>query len=175
MPVSALNALPSAVAKILDDRHVAPGLVSWLRTLLAARLPTVLATLLLTLFVYRWATIFMGPAPLWWRRSWPRFHPILLRTGLWPRPIFISPWELLCRYIIFDATCLQPTLRNACLSGFTLALAQLTKPFSLLLYGLVFCFLVFSLFFGRLQPDRSTLVTRKNIVSYFGIALCIRA
>ena len=61
MPVSALNALPSAVAKILDDRHVAPGLVSWLRTLLAARLPTILATLLLTLFVYWWANDLYGP------------------------------------------------------------------------------------------------------------------
>jgi len=171
MPVSALNALPSAVAKVLDDRHVAPSLVSWLSSLFAARLPTVLATLLLTLFVYRWANDLYGPGPALVAAILATLSPNIIAHGTLATTDLYFALGIIVSLYYFRRYLLQPTLRNACLSGFTLALAQLTKPFSLLLYGLVFCFLVFSLFFGRLQPDRSTLVTRKNIVSYFGIAL----
>ena len=170
MPISALNALPNAVAKILDDRHVAPRVVSWLRTLFAARLPTVLAALLLIVFVYRWADDLYGPGPALVATLLATLSPNIIAHGTLATTDLYFALGIIASLYYFRRYLLQPTLRNAGLSGLTLALAQLTKPFSLLLYALVFGFLVLSLFLGRAQPDGSA-ATRKNILIYSGIAL----
>jgi 4-amino-4-deoxy-L-arabinose transferase-like glycosyltransferase len=171
MPVIAFNAMPSGVAKILDSRHVAPSLVAWLRTLYAARLPTVLATLLLILYVYRWANDLYGPGPALVAAILAMLSPNIIAHGTLATTDLYFALGIIVALYYFRRYLLQPTLRNACLSGLTLALAQLTKSFSILLYGLPVCFLLLPFVFGRPRPDGSTLVARKNILSYFGIAL----
>ena len=171
MPIIALNAMPSGVAKILDSRHVTPSLVAWLRTLYAARLPTVLATLLLILYVYRWANDLYGPGPALVAAILAMLSPNIIAHGTLATTDLYFALGIIVALYYFRRYLLQPTLRNACLSGLTLALAQLTKSFSILLYGLPVCFLLLPFVFGRPRPDGSTLVARKNILSYFGIAL----
>src|SRR5688572_2812055 len=56
MPLSAWNALPGRIAEALPEG----GLRSALSSLLAARIPTILAALLLGLLIYRWARELYG-------------------------------------------------------------------------------------------------------------------
>jgi hypothetical protein len=171
MPVSALNAIPRAVAGILEDRHASPGLVSWLRDIRVARLATVLATLLLNFFVYRWAYELYGSRPALAASILVVLSPNIVAHGtLATTDLYFAVGVIVSLYY-FRRYLLEPTLGNACLSGLTLALAQLTKSFAILLYGVAGCFLLLPLALESLYPNRTTGLTRKSVATYLGLAL----
>src|SRR5262245_31476450 len=62
MPVSALNALPHAIASYLDTHHVLPRISRALHTIRASRIPTILAALVLDVFIFLWAYDLYGAA-----------------------------------------------------------------------------------------------------------------
>src|SRR5262249_39380448 len=63
MPVSAFNALPHAIASYLDTHRVLPGLSGFLGSLLASRIPTVLASVLLNVSIFLWVSGLYGTWP----------------------------------------------------------------------------------------------------------------
>jgi 4-amino-4-deoxy-L-arabinose transferase-like glycosyltransferase len=170
MPISALNAIPGAAARILENHDAAPRLVSLLRGFRVARLATVLATLALAFFVYLWAYDLYGSgsalASLLLVVLSPNIsaHGTLVTTDLYFALSVIVSLYYFRRYL------LGPTLRKACLSALTLALAQLTKPFAIYLYGVAGCILLpFVLL--KLRPTGGTLLTRRTITIYTGLVL----
>jgi 4-amino-4-deoxy-L-arabinose transferase-like glycosyltransferase len=171
MPISALNAIPRATARILENHHAALRLVSLLRGFRVARLATVLATLALGFFVYLWAYDLYGPraalaSSLLFVLS-PNIsaHGTLVTTDLYFALGVIVSLYYFRRYL------LRPMLRNACLSALTLALAQLTKPFAIYLYGVAGCFLLLPFVLPNLRPTAGTLLTRRSITIYAGLVL----
>jgi 4-amino-4-deoxy-L-arabinose transferase-like glycosyltransferase len=170
MPVSAMNAIPRAAASILEGHHAAPHIVSLLRNIRAARLATVLATLVLSLFVYRWAYDLYGSSPALASSILVVLSPNIVAHGtLATTDLYFALGVILSLYY-FRRYLFQPTLRNACLSGLTLALAQLTKPFAIYLYCVVGCFLL-PLALRSLRPTRATPLTLRSITTYAGLAL----
>ena len=57
------------------------------------------------------------------------FSPNLIAHGTLATDDGSSRWASFCLYFSFVAICYARTIRNACLSEFTLAMAQLTKTF----------------------------------------------
>ncbi len=170
MPVSALNAIPTVAAEILENHHAAPGLAFLLRTTRAARFATVLATLALCFFVYRWTFDLYGSKPalagalLIVLSPNISAHGTLATTDLYFALGVIVSLYYLRRYLLL------PTLRNACLSALTLALAQLTKPFAIYLYGVAGCF-IFLAILPSLRPIGGPVLTGRNVTIYAGLVL----
>ena len=153
MPVSALNAVPQAIAQALDDRHLQPRLAARLRDVRWARVPTVLATLALVMMAFRWARDLYGEtaavaAGLLTAVS-PNLlaHGTLATTDMYFALGVVGSLYYLRRYLI------DPTLKHAIVSAAALAAAQLTKPFAVYLYGVAGAFVVL-LSLTRSQPGR---------------------
>jgi 4-amino-4-deoxy-L-arabinose transferase-like glycosyltransferase len=170
MPVSAMNAIPVAAAKVLDNRGAAPHLVSWLRSLYSARLATILATLALSFFVYRWAYDLYGPAPAFVSAILITLSPNIIAHGTLATTDLYFALGTIAALYRFRRYLLQPTLKNACWSGLTLALAQLTKSFAIHLYAVAGCFLLLFALAGS-YPGRATALTRRRITAYVVLAL----
>jgi len=171
MPVSAMNAIPRAAARIFEDRHAAPRLVSWLSDIRVARLATILGTLLLNFFVYLWTYDLYGSGSALASSILVVLSPNIVAHGtLATTDLYFALGVILSLYY-FRRYLLEPTLRNACLSALTLAAAQLTKSFAILLYGVAGCFLLLAFALGSRCRTRATPLTRKNLISYVGLAI----
>ncbi len=167
VPISALNAIPRLIASHLEARHAPPRIVELLRSLRLARWASILATLLLNFLVCRWAYELYGSAAALASSIMVVLSPNLIAHGtLATTDGYFALGVLLSLYFV-RRYLLQPTLRNACLSGCTLALAQLTKPFAIYLYPIVCIFLVLV----ALSRRRSApFLTRKGLIAYAAIA-----
>lgn len=170
MPISALNAIPRAAGRILENRHAAPRLVSLLRDIRVARLATVLATLALGFFVYLWAYDLYGSGAALASSLLVVLSPNIIAHGTLVTTDLYFALGVIVSLYYFRRYLLRPTLSNACLSALTLALAQLTKPFAIYLYGVAGCFLL-PFILPNLVPTRGTLLTRRSITIYAGLAL----
>ena len=62
-PATALNALPRVLASYLDRDGARPAFWKIIRSIRFARIPSLLATLLLNFFIYRWPTSFTDLPP----------------------------------------------------------------------------------------------------------------
>jgi 4-amino-4-deoxy-L-arabinose transferase-like glycosyltransferase len=170
MPILALNAIPRAAALFLEHRHTAPRLVSLLRDIRVARLATVLATLALGFFVYLWAFDLYGSRPALASSLLFVLSPNISAHGTLVTADLYFALGVIVSLYYFRRYLLRPTLRNACLSALTLALAQLTKPFSIYLYGVAGLFLL-PFVLPKLSPPRGTLLTRRGITIYAGLVV----
>jgi 4-amino-4-deoxy-L-arabinose transferase-like glycosyltransferase len=171
MPVSAINAIPRALASIFEDRYAAPRLVSWLCDIRVARLATVLGTLFLNFFVYLWTCELYGSSSALASSILVVLSPNIIAHGTLATTDLYFALGVTVSLYYFRRYLLQPTLRNACWSGLTLALAQLTKSFAILLYGVAGCFVLLPFALGSLCPTRATRLTRRSVTTYLGLAL----
>lgn len=170
MPITALNAIPRAAARILENRHIDPRLVFLLDNIRAARLATVLAALALIFFVYWWAYDLYGSRSALASSLLVVLSPNIIAHGTLATSDLYFALGVIVSLYSFRRYLLRPTLRNACLSAFTLALAQVTKGFAIYLYGVAGCFLL-PFVLPNLRPTQGTLLTRRHITIYVGLIL----
>lgn len=170
MPISALNAIPMAAAQVLENHHAAPRLISLLRGFRLARLATVIATLILGFFVYLWAYDLYGSGPALASSLLFVLSPNIIAHGTLVTTDLYFALGVIVSLYYFRHYLLRPTLRNACLSALMFALAQLTKPFAIYLYGVAGCFLLL-LVLPNLRLTHGNLLTRKSITIYAGLLL----
>jgi hypothetical protein len=106
MPVSALNALPKAVSKILRTLELAPSLAAKLRDFRAARYPTIIAAFCLSLLVYVFTKSLYGHVAGVLAQSLFVISPNII-AHLQPAT-FMSPWSQYYSYIVSaDSFCRQ--------------------------------------------------------------------
>ena len=151
MPISALNAVPGAVASYLAGHHVFPGLSRALSGLEAARFPTILATLALNLAVYFWAYDLYGAKAALAACLLCVISPSLIAHGTLVTTDMYCALGVVGAMYFFRRFLLLPSTANAIMSSLALALAQITKPFALSLYAVVAVVLVL-LMFRRIAP-----------------------
>jgi 4-amino-4-deoxy-L-arabinose transferase-like glycosyltransferase len=166
-PVTALNAVPRALADHLDKPGVSPSTLRILRSIRFARLASVMATLLLNFFVYRWARVLYGTAAATAASVMVVFSPNLIAHGTLANNDGYFALGVVMSLYYFRRYLVGPTPWNACISGFILGLAQLTKPFALYLYAVV---LVFLLLVSKRGKNKLPSVGRKDVIAFVSIA-----
>jgi 4-amino-4-deoxy-L-arabinose transferase-like glycosyltransferase len=158
MPISAFNAIPWRVASYFARRHLFPHFSAVLRTLLAARFPTILATLALNLLVYLWASDLYGVESALAACLLCILSPNLIAHGTLATTDMYHALGVVGSLYFFRRYLLQPTTAHAFLSGLALALAQITKPVALFLYAVVCLAIAVAIFrrspLGSLTPRR---------------------
>jgi hypothetical protein len=158
MPLSALNALPGVVSSYLSYLHILPRVSTMLAKAQVARFPTILASLLLTVFIYCWAHDLYGSGPALAASLLCTFSPNLIAHGTLATTDMYGALGMVGALFFFRRFLIRPTVMNAFLSGFTLALAQITKSFAVSLYAIVGVVILFALFrrsrFPELTPRR---------------------
>src|SRR5262245_33484453 len=171
MPISALNAIPSATARILQNWGAAPRSVSFLRGFRLARLATVLATLALAFFVYRWAYDLYGWTSALASSILAVLSPNIAAHGTLVTTDLYFVLGVIVSLYYFRRYLLWPTLSNASLSALTIAIAQVTKPFAIYLYCVEGCLLLLLFLLPHLRPAGQTLLTRRSIAVYAALVL----
>ena len=137
MPISALNAVPGAVASYLTRHHLLPRLSMALSGLEAERFPTIFATLALDLLVYLWAYDLYGTYAALTACLLCVISPSLIAHGTLVTTDMYCALGVVGAMYLFRRFLLLPTTANAIMSSLALALAQITKPFALSLYAVV--------------------------------------
>ena len=166
-PIAALNALPRALADYFNRPGTSPVILKTLRSFRLARLASVLATLLLNFFVYRWARELYGSAAAIAASIMVVFSPNLVAHGTLSNNDGYFALGVVMSLYFFRRYILHPTIWNASIGGFTLALAQLTKPFALYLYAIILVFLVL---ISQYRDSSLPSVTRKQVINFVSIA-----
>jgi len=173
MPISALNAAPGVIAPFLQRHHFSPRLCAVLSGLRVARLPTVLAALALNLLVYVWAYDLYGAGPALAACLLCILSPNLIAHGTLVTTDMYHAVGVIGSLYLFRRFLLQPTLAHSICSGLALALAQITKPFALFLYAVVFLALALAVFRhrlpGSLTPKRLLLFMVISAASFVAI------
>ena len=136
-PITALNAIPRFVADHLDPTAVAPDTIALLQDPRLARIASILALLLLNVLVFQWAYELYGPAAGVAASLMVIASPNLMAHGTLAATDGYFALAIVGSLYVFRRYLLHPTLANAALSGFALALAQIAKPFALYLYLVV--------------------------------------
>jgi hypothetical protein len=158
MPVSALNAVPVVFASYLDAHNLFPRLSALLKKSRLTRIPSVLATVALNVLVYLWAYDLYGAEAALAAGLLCMLSPNLIAHGTLVTTDLFHALGVVGSLYCFRLFLLQPTIGRAFVGAFALALAQLTKPFAILLYGVVALALAFALFrrnsLGPLTPKR---------------------
>ncbi len=149
MPVSALNALPSAVAATLP-----PGqLKSLLEGNSAARVATIAASAVLGLLVWRWSRELYGSIAGAVSLGLYVLDPNLLaHSHLVTTDVPFALALFATSHAVWRAA-EEPHWRKALIAGGALGLAQITKLFALLLYPLVALLALARARFGPRAPD----------------------
>ena len=162
-PILALNAIPKFVAGFLTG--TSPSVSRIIGSIRFARLASIVASLLLILVICRWVHSLYGTSAAIAISILAVFSPNLIAHGtLATNDGYFAlgvVWALFC----FRQYLLQSTLRNAMVSGGSLAFAQLTKPFALYLYLVVALFLIFLAF----DPIDGLPPLRKNKAILFAV------
>jgi hypothetical protein len=151
----------------MEARRVFPRLTKLLRIWKLARVASVLALLLLNFTVYRWADELYGPAAGLACSIMVVLSPNLIAHGTLAATDGYFALGVLGSLYCFRKYLLCPTLRNAGLSGLTLALAQTTKPFAIYLYPIVYLFLVLA---ALIKRRTASSLTPKELILYAGIS-----
>ncbi|HEU4649177.1 MAG TPA: glycosyltransferase family 39 protein [Gemmatimonadales bacterium] len=140
MPISALNALPTVLAERLKQQHALPRFAAWLEAWQLTRVASVIALLLLDLVIIRWAYALYGRPAAIAAAVLALFSPNLIAHGtLATTDVYFALGVLLSLYCV-RRFLLRPTVGTALIAAAALALAQVTKPFAIYLYPLVFVF-----------------------------------
>lgn len=143
-PILALNAIPRLTAGFLTK--TSPSVSRIIGSIRFARLASIVASLLLVLVICRWVYSLYGASAAVAISLLAVFSPNLIAHGTLATNDGYFALGIVWALFGFRQYLLQPTLRNAVVSGGSLALAQLTKPFALYLYLVVALFLIFLAF-----------------------------
>ena len=163
-PITALNAVPKFIAGVI---HTSPGLVRVLSSIRVARLPSILATLLLDFLIGCWAYSLYGASAAIAVSVLAMFSPNLIAHGTLANNDGYFALGVVLALFCFREYLLRPTVRNAVVSSLTLALAQLTKPFALYLYLVAALFLTLATL-SPVDPSRSS--RRKDVITFAIVA-----
>jgi 4-amino-4-deoxy-L-arabinose transferase-like glycosyltransferase len=166
MPISALNAAPQVIASYLKSHHLHHSISAVLSHSKIARFPTILATLALGLLIYLWAYDLYGEGPALASCLLCTLSPNLIAHGTLATTDMYHAVGVVGSLFLFRRFLLQPTLRNALLSGMALALAQITKSFALALYAVVY--LAMALVMLRRTPLHS--LSPRRLLAFTAIA-----
>ena len=166
-PVAAFNAAPRVLAAHLNNEEVAPWILKILRSMRFARLASVMATLVLNVFLFRWVYALYGTVAAIAASILVVFSPNLIAHGTLSNNDGYFALGVVASLFFFRQYLLHPTLGNACLSGSTLALAQLTKSFALYLYAVV---AVFLLLVSNDRKNGPPLLSRKDLIGFVSLA-----
>src|SRR5690349_15279361 len=124
MPISALNALPTALAERLKQQHELHRLAALLEAWQLTRVASVIALLLLDLVIIRWAFDLYGKHAAIAAAGLAVFSPNLIAHGtLATTDVYFALGVLLSLYCV-RRFLLRPTAATALLGGGALALAQ---------------------------------------------------
>jgi 4-amino-4-deoxy-L-arabinose transferase-like glycosyltransferase len=165
MPISALNAVPGVVSSLLDRHHLLPQFSAALNGLFASRILTILATLALNLLIYLWAYDLYGAEVALAACLLCLMSPSLIAHGTVCTTDMYHALGTVGSLYFFRRFLVQPTMMHAIVSGLTLALALLTKPFAVFLYGVVGVVLAIAIF---RRSSRGAL-TPKRVLAYAAI------
>ena len=166
-PITALNAVPRILAGCPNNEAIPPSLLRIICSIRFARWASVMATLLLNFFVYRWAYALYGTAAAIAVSILVVFSPNLIAHGTLANNDGYFALGVVMSLFFFRRYLLHPTFGNACLSALTLATAQLTKPFAMYLYAAVFGGLLLVLNDKKNHPP---LVNGKHVIAFVAIA-----
>ncbi len=168
VPISALNAIPQLAAEQLDAQHLLPRAATLLHRWKLARVASIVSLLALDVLVCRWATELYGPAAGLAGLILAVLAPNLIAHGtLATTDGYFALGVLLSLYCL-RRYLRQPTWTNACVSAFTLALVQLTKPFAIYLYPIT----ALGLAAAALRPCRAgPALTARGIAFYAAACL----
>ncbi len=137
-----------------------------LEHLLAARVATILATLALALLVYFWAYDLYGEGPALAACLLCTLSPNLIAHGTLATTDMYHALGVVGSLFFFHRYLLQPTVSRAIISGLVLALAQTTKSFAMILYGVVFLTLALAMLRRTSLPS----LTLKRVLLFTAIA-----
>jgi hypothetical protein len=165
MPLSALNALPGAIGAYLDRQGLDSRAGAVLKDFRAARFATILATLVLTILIYFWARDLYGSGPALAASLLCALSPNLIAHGTLITTDMYGALAVVGALFFFHRFILSPTMTNAFLSGFALALAQIAKSFAISLYAIVGVVILCALF---LRVPRG--LTWQRVFAYATIA-----
>ena len=166
MPVSALNAAPQAIALSLERHNLFLPAAARLRLFRVARFPTILATLALTVMVCWWAYDLYGVEAAIASCVLCMLSPNLIAHGTLSTNDMYYALGVVGSLFFFRRFLLRPILANAVVSGVTLALAQVSKPFALSLYAVVAFVLVLAL----VLRNGPVVVKLKDVVVFAALA-----
>jgi hypothetical protein len=166
-PSTALNAIPHFIGDRLEGQGSSPRLIEVLHSYRLARVASFLALLLLNVFVFRWAyDLYGSPAGLA-AAIMVVLSPNLIAHGTLTSTDGYFALGVVGSLYVFRRYLLDPTVRNAWLSGLALALAQLTKPFAIYLYAIVGVSLLLA---TRGTQRGPTALTRRDLAFYAAIS-----
>ncbi len=134
MPVSALNAVPRATGDMLAPLIGGGAARRFLRDRKTGRYVTVLAALLLGVFVYRWARELYGPAAGLFSLALYAFEPNFIAHGQLVTTDLYAACAMTVALYYFWRFEKRPGRVSGAASALTLGLAQLTKHAAILLY-----------------------------------------
>jgi 4-amino-4-deoxy-L-arabinose transferase-like glycosyltransferase len=166
MPISVLNAAPQVIASQLERYPRLRSVSTALNDPKAARAPTILATLALGLLVYLWAYDLYGQGPALASCFLCTLSPNLIAHGTLATTDMYHALGVVGSLFFFRRFLLQPTLSHAVVAGLVLALAQITKSFAIVLYGVVY--LAIAVLMLRRTSPRS--LTPKRVLVFSAIA-----
>src|SRR5271166_5407763 len=146
MPISALNALPHIVGTDMQKSGFLYPVSKILVHFKAARFPTILATLALDILVFLWACDLYGEAAGLAACLLCVLSPNLIAHGTLATTDMYHTVGVIGSLWFFRRFLLRPTWGRASLSALTLALAQITKSFTIVLYLVVGLALLFAMF-----------------------------
>jgi len=158
MPFSALNAVPSLIGQRLSKwMGVKSGFCSFLQGWFAARFITILFSMLLAFYVYRWSRELYGPYAGLLSLFLYAFSPnIIAHSQLVTTDLYLACMTTLAVYYFWKFM-RTPNRKTAVLSAGTLGLAQLAKYTAVFLYPI---FLILTLLSHL--PDRSSCCWTKD-------------
>ena len=166
MPISALNAAPLVIASQLESHHLLHPISALRNRFGVARVPTILATLVLELLVFVWAYELYGEEAALAACLLCVLSPNLIAHGTLATTDMYHAVGVVGSLFFFRRFLLQPTLSNAVLSGLVLALAQITKSFALVLYPIV----CLAIGLVMLRPTLRRSLTPKRVLVFTAIA-----
>ena len=167
-PATALNALPRVLASYLDRDGARPAFWKIIRSIRFARIPSLLATLLLNFFIYRWAYELYGPAAAIAACIMLVFSPSLIAHGVLATNDGYFATGVIVSLYLFRRFLLRPTLREAWISGLALGIAQLTKAFAIYLYAVV---LVVLMALWKSKKNELSPASQRALIGFVPIAL----
>ncbi len=135
MPFSCLNAIPQFIGSFT-------GTESYQMDINKARYVTILFSLLLAVFVYKWSRELYGPVPSFFSLVFYAFSPnIIAHSRLVTTDLFAACMATIALYYFWKFT-KNGGWHNGALSAFTLGLSQLTKYTCIYLYPMFILIIV---------------------------------
>ena len=167
MPISALNAIPRALASRLEVARLPSRLRNFLRNVRTARWATLAAAACLNLFIFLWTRELFDVSAAIAASFLFTLSPNLIAHGTLATTDMYFALGVIASLYFFRRYLLRPTLGNACLGASILALAQITKPFAIFLYPIAGAFLLFSF----IKLDRHDSASRNRSAIFAGLAI----